>query len=69
MSTRSIRFPDELDAPLAALAEEDRISVNTAVVRAVEDTIARRSQESAIANAADLVFGKRAELFKRLADT
>ncbi|MGH3239393.1 MAG: Arc family DNA-binding protein [Spirillospora sp.] len=69
MTTRSVRIPDELDEQLVAMAEADHISVNSAIVRALDEVIIRRSQESAIAEAADVVFTERKELFKRLADS
>ncbi|MEV5823999.1 toxin-antitoxin system HicB family antitoxin [Spirillospora sp. NPDC052242] len=69
MTTRSVRIPDELDAKLVELAAADHISVNSAIVRALDEVVARRTQESAIAEAADLVFEDRKELFRRLADT
>ncbi|MBE1531010.1 toxin-antitoxin system HicB family antitoxin [Actinomadura algeriensis] len=69
MTTRSVRIPDELDAALVELAAADHISINSAIVRALDEVVARRTQEAAIAEAADLVFEDRKELFKRLADT
>lgn len=69
MTTRSVRIPDELDARLTAMAAEDHISVNSAIVRALDEVLTRRSQEAAIADAADQVFADRKELFERLADT
>lgn len=69
MTARSVRIPDDLDAKLTAMAAEEHISVNSAIVRALDEVLTRRSQEAAIANAADQVFAERKELFKRLADT
>ncbi|TDC58116.1 toxin-antitoxin system HicB family antitoxin [Actinomadura sp. KC345] len=69
MTTRSVRIPDELDAKLAAMAAEDHISVNSAIIRALDEVLTRRSQEAAITAAADQVFADRTELFNRLADT
>ncbi len=68
MTTRSIRIPDEIDARLVAFAEANHISVNAAIVRTVEESLARFAQENAIAEAADDVFARRRELFERLAD-
>jgi predicted transcriptional regulator len=68
MTTRSVRIPDELDARLAAFAEAKHVSMNSAIVRAVEETLARDAQETAIAAAGDDVFNRRGKLFERLAD-
>ena len=68
MTTRSVRIPDEIDRKFAAFAEAKHISVNSAIVRAMEATLARDAQETAIARASDDVFARRGELFERLAD-
>jgi len=68
MTTRSIRIPDEIDARLVSFAESKHISVNSAVVRAVEEMMTRDAQADAVTAAADEVFARRAELFDRLAD-
>jgi predicted transcriptional regulator len=69
MTTRSIRIPDELDRKLVSVAEAEHISVNALIVRAVEQTINRLAHEITIAQAADEVFARRGELFRRLADS
>jgi predicted transcriptional regulator len=68
MTTRSIRIPEELDARLVAFAAANHISVNSAIVRTVENALDRFAQETAIAEAANDVFARRGELFRRLAD-
>lgn len=69
MTTRSVRIPDEMDAKLVEMAADDHVSINSAIVRSLDEVLTRRSQEAAIAEAADLVFEDRKKLFKRLADT
>ncbi|HEX6471869.1 MAG TPA: Arc family DNA-binding protein [Streptosporangiaceae bacterium] len=69
MTTRSVRIPDELDARLVAFAEANHLSVNSAIVRTVEEALDRDARESTIAKAADDVFHRRRELFRRLADS
>lgn len=69
MTTRSIRFPDALDQKLVVAAEAQHISVNAFIVRSVEQTLNRLAHEIAITQAADDVFARRGELFRRLADS
>jgi predicted transcriptional regulator len=69
MNTRSVRLPDEIDADLIALAEAEHSSVNSLLVRAAQEMITHRRQETAVSSAADKVFARRAGLFGRLADT
>jgi hypothetical protein len=53
---------------MAAFADAKHISLNSAIVVAMEETLARHAQETAIARASDDVFDRRGELFERLAD-
>jgi predicted transcriptional regulator len=69
MTTRSIRIPDDIDERLVAFAAEEHVSVNSAIVRALDEVLARHAQDSAVAAATDLVFTAREELFQRLADS
>ncbi|MFF5258407.1 Arc family DNA-binding protein [Actinomadura viridis] len=68
MTTRSIRIPDEIDARLVAFAEARHTSVNSAIIRAVEEMMTRAAHQEAVTAATDEVFERRAELFERLAD-
>ncbi|WP_344592883.1 Arc family DNA-binding protein [Actinomadura vinacea] len=68
MTTRSVRIPDDIDARLVAFAESKHISVNSALVQAVEEMMTRDAQADAVTAAADEVFARRQELFERLAD-
>lgn len=69
MTTRSVRIPDELDAKLTALAEAEHISVNSAIVRAVNEMVMLRAREIAVAQVTDHVFARHKRLFERLADS
>ncbi|QFG24348.1 ribbon-helix-helix protein, CopG family [Actinomadura sp. WMMB 499] len=42
MVIRTVHIPDELDAKLVELAAADRVSVNTAIVRALETWLESR---------------------------
>jgi predicted transcriptional regulator len=68
MTTRSVRIPDEIDSRLVSFAESKHMSVNSAIVRAVEEMMTRDAQQEAVSAAADEVFARRADLFDRLAD-
>ncbi|HEU5159149.1 MAG TPA: hypothetical protein VFU43_19290 [Streptosporangiaceae bacterium] len=69
MTTRSVRIPDDLDQRLVEYAEASHMSINAVIVRAVEQTLDRLAHEITIAQAADDVFARRGELFRRLADS
>ncbi|GAA4133383.1 Arc family DNA-binding protein [Actinomadura keratinilytica] len=69
MTTRSVRIPDDIDERLVALAKSEHTSVNSILVQAAEELLARRAQEAAISAATEEVFARREGLFRRLADT
>jgi hypothetical protein len=45
MTTLSVRIPDEMHSELTKHAETDRISINSAIVNAVEQWNANRQRE------------------------
>jgi uncharacterized protein (DUF1778 family) len=68
MTTRSIRIPDDIDALLVQAAEEDHISVNTAVVQAVEEWTRMRTHRARVRAVTAQVMAEDADLLDRLAD-
>jgi predicted transcriptional regulator len=68
MTTRSIRIPDEIDALLIKAADEEHISVNSAVVQAVEEWTRLRTHRARVQAITAQVIAEDAELLDRLAD-
>ncbi|WP_062345341.1 Arc family DNA-binding protein [Herbidospora yilanensis] len=60
-----LRLPDEVHGRLRAVAEEDGNSLNTEIVIAIEEHLARR-QTSAVRGIARKVAQRDAELLRRL---
>ena len=69
MTTRSIRFPDEIDELLVEAAEEEDISVEAAVVRAVEEWArSHRGRRARVRAATAQVVAEDSALLDRLGD-
>ncbi|GAA3933350.1 hypothetical protein GCM10023085_13300 [Actinomadura viridis] len=68
MTTRSIRIPDEIDELLIKAADEEHISVNAAVVQAVEEWARMRRHRAEVRAVTAQVMAEDKELLARLAD-
>ncbi|WP_019629449.1 toxin-antitoxin system HicB family antitoxin [Actinomadura atramentaria] len=69
MTTRSIRIPDELDAALVALAEAEHVSINTEIIRAVEERVRAQAHRARVRSVMAEVMAEDAELLTRLSKT
>ncbi|MFB4297214.1 Arc family DNA-binding protein [Actinomadura sp. NTSP31] len=68
MVTRSVRIPDEVDELVTQVAEAEHISINSAIVQALENWAqAHRHRTQVRAITAD-VMAEDADLLDRLAD-
>nr|BFE30613.1 hypothetical protein GCM10010200_028640 [Actinomadura rugatobispora] len=68
MTTRSVRIPDDIDALLIKAAQEEHISVNAAVVQAVEEWARMRGHRARVRAVTAQVMAEDAALLDRLAD-
>jgi predicted transcriptional regulator len=68
MTTRSVRIPDEIDRALTAAAEAEHISVNAAIVQAVQDWAQLRDHRARVRAVAAQVMAEDDKLLRRLAD-
>jgi predicted transcriptional regulator len=68
MTTRSVRIPDEIDSLLVRAAEAEHISINAAIVQAVEQWAQARDHRARVRAVTAEVMAEDAELLSRLAD-
>jgi predicted transcriptional regulator len=68
MTTRSVRIPDEIDAVLARAAEAEHISVNAAIVQAVQSWAEMRDHRAQVQALTAQVMAEDAHLLRRLGD-
>ncbi|HZB31574.1 MAG TPA: hypothetical protein VE465_15555 [Streptosporangiaceae bacterium] len=69
MTTRSIRIPDALDRKLVKVAETEHISLNSAVVQAVETWVRQHQHRSRVQEITAQVMAEDQNLLRRLADS
>jgi predicted transcriptional regulator len=69
MTTRSIRIPDALDRKLVEVAETEHISLNSAVVQAVESWVRLHQHRSRVQEITAQVMAEDQSLLRRLADS
>lgn len=67
MTTRRIRLPDEIDLALSRAAEAEHISVNSAIVQAVESWTETREHRARIRALTAQVMAEDSALLDRLA--
>ncbi|GAA4416611.1 CopG family transcriptional regulator [Actinokineospora soli] len=63
----TLRLTDEQERALARLAEADGVSKHEAVVRAITETAARRTQADEVRDASEVARARYASLLDRLA--
>jgi hypothetical protein len=68
MTTRSVRIPQQVDELLVEAAEAEHISVNAAIVQAVESWVHTREHRARVRALTAQVMAEDAELLDRLAD-
>jgi predicted transcriptional regulator len=69
MTTRSIRIPDALDRKLVSVAETEHISLNSAVIQAVESWVRQHHHRSRVQEITAQVMSEDQGLLRRLADS
>jgi predicted transcriptional regulator len=69
MTTRSIRIPDALDRKLVTVAETEHISLNSAIVQAVESWVRQHQHRSRVQEITAQVMAEDQDLLQRLADS
>jgi predicted transcriptional regulator len=69
MTTRSIRIPDALDRKLVSVAESEHISLNSAVIQAVESWVRQHQHRSRIQEITAQVMAEDENLIRRLAES
>ena len=67
-TTRSVRFPGEIDELLTEAAEAEHISINAAIVQAVENWARMRDHRARVRAITGEVMSEDAALLDRLAD-
>ncbi|WP_131741453.1 toxin-antitoxin system HicB family antitoxin [Actinomadura roseirufa] len=68
MTTRSVRIPPEIDGILTKAAEAEHISVNAAIVQAVQTWALAREHRAHVQAITAQVMAEDAALLERLAD-
>lgn len=68
MTTRSVRIPDEIDLALTRAAEAEHISVNSAIIQAVQSWTETREHRARIRAVTAQVMAEDSALLDRLAD-
>jgi predicted transcriptional regulator len=68
VTTRSVRIPDEIDLALTRAAEAEHISVNSAIVQAVQSWAQAREHRAQIRAVTAQVMAEDSALLARLAD-
>lgn len=68
MTTRSVRIPDEIDLALTRAAEAEHISVNGAIVQAVQSWTQAQEHRARIRAVTAQVMAEDSALLARLAD-
>jgi predicted transcriptional regulator len=68
MMTRSVRIPDEIDSLLTAAAEDEHISVNAAIVQAVQDWALAHDHRIRVRALTAQIMSEDAGLLARLGD-
>jgi predicted transcriptional regulator len=68
MTTRSVRIPDEIDLALTNAAEAEHVSVNSAIVQAVQIWTQTREHRARVRAVTTQVMTEDAALLARLAD-
>jgi predicted transcriptional regulator len=69
MTTRSIRIPDALDRKLVTVAEAEHISLNSAIVQAVDSWVRQHQHRSRVQEITAQVMAEDQDLLQRLADS
>ncbi|WP_285495059.1 Arc family DNA-binding protein [Actinomadura sp. NBRC 104425] len=69
MTTRSVRIPDDIDELLVRTAEAEHISINAAIVQAVEQWAQARDHRARVQAVVAEVMAEDANLLRRLADS
>jgi predicted transcriptional regulator len=68
MTTRSVRIPDEIDDLLTRTAEAEHISVNAAIVQAVQSWAEMHEHRAHVRAITAQVMAEDADLLRRLGD-
>ncbi|WP_344895874.1 hypothetical protein [Actinomadura meridiana] len=68
MTTRSVRIPDEVDSLLVDAAEAEHLSINAAIVQAVDNWARAQRHRAQVRAITTQVMAEDAGLLSRLAD-